>query len=77
MAKIGEGHGQAWLRAGYDEFTQALQAFPSDIHPVDEPGLFGSATQKMVSNQMGVTDAHLEGAADYSPDMGREMEMGD
>ena len=54
MAKIGEGHAQAWLRAGFDEIAQALQAFPADIHPVDEPGLLGTTTPSETANQMGV-----------------------
>jgi hypothetical protein len=75
--KYGEGHLEAWLRAGGKEATQALVAFPdSTIRPVEEPGLFGNPTQPFVSNQMGFDrDAHLDGASDYGRSSAREMEQ--
>jgi len=81
MSKFGEGHMEAWIREGFKEAAQALQAFPGDIHPVEEPGLVGNPTQPLVSEQMGFgQDAHLEGASDRG--VGRdspapEIEMGE
>jgi hypothetical protein len=82
MAKIGEGHAEAWLRAGGKELGQALVALPdSNIRPIEEPGLFGTATQYVANQQMGYgRDAHLEGAADRAPQIEPpepEIEMGE
>lgn len=77
--KIGEGHGEAWVRAGFDELAQALQAFPADIHPVDEPGLFGSVTPAIATDQMGYhdPDPHLPPIEPTAPEPEPEMEIGD
>jgi hypothetical protein len=54
MAKFGEGHFQAWVREGFKEAAQALEAFPGQgIHRVEEPGLVGNPTQPMISDSMG------------------------
>lgn len=55
MGKIGEGHAQAWVRAGTKEIAQILPAFPAhSIQPVEELGLFGNPTQHQV--EMSQTD---------------------
>ncbi|HVX09875.1 MAG TPA: hypothetical protein VHC22_01620 [Pirellulales bacterium] len=77
--KIGEGHAEAWLRGGMDELAQALKAFPDSIGPIDEPGLVGTATPAIVTDQMGYhhEDSHLppiEPAAAVEPP---QMEIGD
>lgn len=78
MAKIGEGHAEAMLRAGAKELAQALVALPdSNIRPVEEPGLIGNPTQIIVTDQMIGEDAHLEGAADYGYEPEQELEYGD
>jgi hypothetical protein len=52
--KIGEGHFAAWIRQGFKEIAQVLQAFPGQgIHQVEEPGLFGNPTPQIVTNEMG------------------------
>jgi hypothetical protein len=52
--KFGEGHFMAWVREGFKELAQALQAFPGQgIHQVEEPGLVGNPTPQMVTHEMG------------------------
>ena len=81
--KIGEGHAEAWLRGGGDELAQALKAFPDSIGPIDEPGLFGTATPAIVTDQMGYEhheDPHLPPIEPYEPGMEQsepEWEIGD
>lgn len=54
--KIGEGHFMAWVRQGFKEIAQALQAFPGQgIHQVEEPGLVGNPTPQIVTKEMGAT----------------------
>lgn len=48
--KIGEGHGDAWIRSGFKELGQILPAFPANgVQPVEEPGLYGNPTQYQVT----------------------------
>jgi hypothetical protein len=64
QSKIGEGHAEAWLRAGFKELAQALPAFPdSHVRPVEEPGLVGNPTPQIVTEQMGDYDAALADSA--------------
>ncbi len=52
--KYGEGHLMAWMREGFKELAQALEAFPGQgIHHVEEPGLLGNPTPQIVTNEMG------------------------
>ncbi|HEY4309148.1 MAG TPA: hypothetical protein VGN12_06820 [Pirellulales bacterium] len=41
----------AALRQGSKEFSQALQALPSSIRTVEEPGTLGNPTPQMVTEQ--------------------------
>lgn len=50
---LGAGHLAAMGRLGLDELAQLLPAFPDGIRPVDEPGLFGSVTPAIATEQMG------------------------
>jgi hypothetical protein len=67
---IGDGHLPAWLRLGGHEMTQALAAFPGDIRPMEEPGVFGNPTPQIVTQEMGARDAAMNdmpfNAADYA-----------
>jgi len=79
--KIGEGHGEAWIRAGLDELAQVLPAFPDGIHPVDEPGLFGSVTPAIATDQMGYghhQEPHAPPIQPMEPSMPeQELEIGE
>lgn len=67
MAKIGEGHFEAWVRAGAKEGTQVLRAFPdATIQPVEEPGLFGNLTPQEIVN----AKASIQARADQQVDRG-------
>ena len=76
--KIGTGHAEAMLRAGFKELGQALQAFPGQgIQHVEEPGLFGNPTPQLVTQEMGgVKDwnAQLDMAA--ARGAGRDQDRG-
>ena len=75
--KFGEGHFMAWIRAGYKEIAQALEAFPQGIHHVEEPGLVGNPTPQIVTNEMGVTSYHdllREASQHAAPEQDRGME---
>ena len=56
--KFGEGHFMAWIRAGFKEIAQALEAFPQGIHHVEEAGLVGNPTPQLVTDEMGFTSYH-------------------
>lgn len=53
--KLGQGALAAAGRQGLRELGKALQALPSSIPLVEEPGQIGTATQQAVSQQTGVT----------------------
>jgi hypothetical protein len=76
--KLGEGHFVAWMREGFKEIAQALQAFPGQgIHQVEEPGLFGNPTPNIVTNQMGAgsyQDMLREASQRTIPDQGQGLE---
>ena len=77
--KIGEGALEAMGRMGLDELAQVLPAFPDSIHPQEEPGAPGTATQAIVTDQMGYHhDEHLPPLETYEPGMPeQEMEIGE
>ncbi|HWB11269.1 MAG TPA: hypothetical protein VG826_18715 [Pirellulales bacterium] len=80
--KIGEGALAAMGRMGLDELAQALPAFPESIHPQEEPGAPGTATQAIVTDQMGFErghhDEHLPPLEPMEPSMPEpEIEMGE
>ena len=77
--KIGEGALAAAGRMGLDELAHVLPAFPDSIHPVDEPGALGTATQAIVTDQMGYHhDEHLPPIEPMEPSMPeQEMEYGE
>ena len=55
--KFGEGHAAAWVRAGFKEIAQALEAFPGQgIQHVEEAGLVGNPTPQIVTDSMGYED---------------------
>jgi hypothetical protein len=76
--KIGEGHFMAWIREGFKELAQALEAFPGQgIHHVEEPGLLGNPTPQIVTNEMGAStykDMLMEAAQRVGPEQDRGME---
>ena len=75
--KIGEGHFEAWIREGFKELAQALEAFPGHIHHVEEPGLYGNPTPLIVTDQMGAShfDQQLREASQRSgPDQSKDLE---
>ncbi len=84
--KLGEGHADAMLRAGFKEIAQALVAFPNgSIHGVEEPGLVGNPTTPMVTKQMGGIEAVtkefslkeiLDAPAPETPPQSMEMDTG-
>ncbi|MEM8669446.1 MAG: hypothetical protein AAGG48_18115 [Planctomycetota bacterium] len=53
--KIGQGALKAFGRQGLKELGRALQALPSSIPFVEEPGQIGTATTQAVSQQTGVS----------------------
>ena len=74
--KIGEGHLMAWIREGFKEIAQALEAFPGQgIHHVEEPGLFGNPTPQIVTNEMGA-GTYQEMLREASQRGGQEQDRG-
>lgn len=75
---IGEGHFAAWMRQGFKEIAQTLQAFPGQgIHQVEEPGLFGNPTPQIVTNEMGAgsyQDMLRQASQRATRDQGQELE---
>lgn len=53
--KIGQGSLRAFMRQGIKELGRALQALPTSIPFVEEPGQIGTATTQAVSQQTGVS----------------------
>lgn len=53
--KIGQGALKAFGRQGVKELGRALQALPTSIPFVEEPGQIGTATTQAVSQQTGVS----------------------
>jgi hypothetical protein len=43
----------AWIRQGSKELAQGLQALPSSIRVVEEPGTLGNPTPQMVTEDSG------------------------
>lgn len=76
--KFGEGHFMAWIREGFKEIAQALEAFPGQgIHHVEEAGLVGNPTPQLVTREMGVTgyqDLLREAQERGSPGPEQQME---
>ena len=79
-AKIGTGHAEGMVRAGFKEIAQALEAFPGQgIHHVEEPGLVGNPTPQLVTQEMGgVQDwnQQLDMAAQRIPSMEQDRGHG-
>jgi hypothetical protein len=50
--RIGDGHASAWFRQGFKELGRYLYAFPDHQAPVEEYGLFGTATPQQAAEQM-------------------------
>jgi hypothetical protein len=58
--KIGQGHLQAWARAGLKELAQILPATSESIKPVEEYGLFGTALPQEVFEQKNAQGLEME-----------------
>jgi hypothetical protein len=78
--QAGKGHLEAWLRAGGKEAAQALIAFPNQpIQLIEEPGLFGNATQMEVNAERGNSmsyDQYLESKALVREQPAPELQSG-
>lgn len=61
-------HVQAMGRAGLGELTQALQAFPDSIKPVETYGLFGNPLPQTLHENLKEHNAS-------EPDHNRDLEM--
>jgi hypothetical protein len=75
--KFGEGHFMAWIREGFKELAQALEAFPGQgIHHVEEAGLVGNPTPQIVTQEMGASyqDLLREASQRAAPEQDLGME---
>ena len=59
-AKIGQGHFNAWLRAGAKELAQILPSGKDAIQPVEEMGLFGNALPQEVFEEKNAEAPNIE-----------------
>ncbi|MEM8944776.1 MAG: hypothetical protein AAGD11_06285 [Planctomycetota bacterium] len=53
--KLGQGVGKAFVRQGWKEVGQLVEAFPTGSTLVSEAGQLGTATTQAVSQQTGVS----------------------